>query len=154
MSRAVVLDTSVLSHACRRPGQSAESDACARWMRQLVAAAVVVYVPEVTDYELRRELIRTGRASSLARLDALQAVLEYVPITTEAMRVAADLWAQARNNGWATADPKSLDGDVILAAQALTLAPAPAYLVVATQNVAHLLCLSRPAPAPATIQSA
>jgi hypothetical protein len=40
--------------------------------------------------------------------------------------------------GRATADPKALDGDVILAAQALLSGIAPADFVVATSNVAHL----------------
>jgi hypothetical protein len=74
----------------------------------------------------------------IARLDHLATVTAFLPITTEAMRLAADLWAQARNNGWATADPKALDGDVIVAAQALTLIPRPANLLVATENVTHL----------------
>lgn len=46
---------------------------------------------------------------------------------------AADLWAQARRNGLPTADPKALDCDVILAAQALAVNG-----MVATENVGHL----------------
>ena len=46
---------------------------------------------------------------------------------------AAELWAQARQQGYPTADPQALDGDVILAAQALTL-----HGIVATDNVGHL----------------
>jgi predicted nucleic acid-binding protein len=51
----------------------------------------------------------------------------------EAMLKAADLWAQARKNGLPTADPKALDGDAILAAQALEVNG-----IVATDNVGHL----------------
>jgi len=46
---------------------------------------------------------------------------------------AAELWALARNRGTPTADPKELDGDVILAAQAEQV-----RAVVATDNVGHL----------------
>lgn len=49
------------------------------------------------------------------------------------MLKAAELWADARKRGKPTADPKELDGDVILAAQALQ-----ANAVVATENVGHL----------------
>jgi len=79
-----------------------------------------------------------GRTASLVRLDLIASTAIYLPITTAAMRLAADLWAQARSSGWATADPHALDGDVILAAQALALTPAPPGHVVATGNVAHL----------------
>lgn len=57
----------------------------------------------------------------------------YAPLTTEVMLKAAELWAEARRRGQPTADPKELDGDVILAAQALQ-----AGAVVATDNVGHL----------------
>ena len=43
----------------------------------------------------------------------------YIPISTETILLAAKLWAEVRQRGQATAAPKSLDGHVILAAQAL-----------------------------------
>ena len=94
-----------------------------------------VIVPEVADYEVRRELIRLDKPAGLTRLDELPATLEYLPITTAAMRRAAELWAHARRAGQPTADAPALDGDVILAAQALTFG---VEVVVATTNVAHL----------------
>ena len=101
-----------------------------------------VLIPEIADYEVRRELLRANKARGLARLDALAGLLEYLPLTTAAMRQAAVFWAQARQQGRPTADDKALDGDVILAAQAMTLGAAD--VVIATTNVGHL---SRFAPA-------
>jgi predicted nucleic acid-binding protein len=49
------------------------------------------------------------------------------------MLKAAELWADARRSGHPTADPKELDCDVIIAAQALE-----SGAVVATENVGHL----------------
>jgi hypothetical protein len=46
---------------------------------------------------------------------------------------AAALWAQARRRGRPTADPKELDCDVILAAQALEVGA-----MVVTDNIGHL----------------
>ena len=54
------------------------------------------------------------------------------------MLLAADLWSQSRQSGLATGDPKKLDTDVILAAQALTLGIPAADLIVATSNVGHI----------------
>jgi hypothetical protein len=94
-------------------------------------------VPEIADYEVRRELIRAGRDLGVARLDALCRGLGYAPITTEVMRDAAALWAEARNRGTPTAHHHALDGDVILAAQARALDDED-EVVVATTNVSHL----------------
>jgi predicted nucleic acid-binding protein len=94
-----------------------------------------VIVPEIADYEIRRELIRLGGAVALTNLDNYASQLEYLPLTTSAMRRAAELWARARNTGQPTAPDPALDGDVILAAQALTLNTA---VVVATGNPARL----------------
>jgi len=118
------------------PGRSDAAAECARWLRGLVAGGTRVLVPEVADYEVRRELLRAGKDAGLARLDALAEALEYLPITTGAMRRAAELWAEARRAGRPTAGAESLDADVILAAQALTLGEAE--VVVATTNAAHL----------------
>jgi len=52
------------------------------------------------------------------------------------MRKAAELWAQARQTGRANSGDKTIDADMILVGQALTLGAAD--LVIATTNVAHL----------------
>jgi hypothetical protein len=52
------------------------------------------------------------------------------------MRHAAEFWARARQKGQPTAGDKTIDGDMILIAQAVTLAVP--NLVIATTNVRHL----------------
>jgi predicted nucleic acid-binding protein len=94
-----------------------------------------VILPEIADYELRRELVRIQSNAAIANLDDYGVQLEYLPLTTAVMRRAADLWAQARNQGYQTAADPALDCDVILAAQALSLG---VPVVVASGNVAHL----------------
>jgi predicted nucleic acid-binding protein len=135
VSRAVLLDSGPLGLASN-PKRSGPADDCNRWLRGLVAAGVRVVVPEVADYEVRRELLRAGKVGGVSRLEALAGALEYLPITTAAMRRAAELWAEARRAGRPTAGEESLDADVILAAQALTLGADE--VVVATTNAAHL----------------
>ncbi|WP_338076332.1 nuclease [Chlorogloeopsis fritschii] len=95
-----------------------------------------IIVPEIADYEVRRELLRANRVKGIARLDTLIEFLEYLPITTATMRQAAIFWAQARQQGKPTADDKAIDGDMILAAQAVTLCVS--NVVIATTNVGHL----------------
>ncbi len=112
----------------------------ALWLRRLLAAGVPVHVPEISDYEVRRELLRAGRTRSVTRLDRLAEDLGYLPLTTEAIRLAARFWADARKQGRPTASDESLDADVILAAQAAMLAEEEGVdrVVVATTNVGHL----------------
>jgi predicted nucleic acid-binding protein len=138
MSGVILLDSGPLGLVTQRKGKSPEVDACRQWLSDCITSGWTVYLPEIADYEVRRELNRAGKTTGLTRLDTLATVAVYLPLTTDAMRLAADLWAAARNNGWATADPKALDGDVILAAQALTIIPTPSNLLIVTENVAHL----------------
>jgi len=112
--------------------------AISRWVAACRAARHEIYIPEVIDYEIRRELLRANKKAGVANLDALKAVFRFLPITSPAMLLAADLWATSRQSGLATGDPKKLDIDVILAAQALTLGIPASDLVVATSNVAHI----------------
>ncbi len=72
------------------------------------------------------------------RLDEFKRVFGYEPLTTEIMLRAAQLWADARKQGMPTAPERSLDVDVILAAQALVLAEEDEKVVVATTNPRHL----------------
>jgi predicted nucleic acid-binding protein len=140
MTSVVVLDTTPLGLVTQKPGKVSEVVACLSWIGRLTRAGCRIVVPEVADYEVRRELIRAHKIVGLKRLDAFNAARQdrYVPITTEAMLKAADLWARARNAGLSTADPHALDGDVILVAQALGLNVPSGEIIVATNNVRHI----------------
>lgn len=83
-------------------------------------------VPEIVDYELRRKLLhlihrphqgRKWARECLALLDEMAAAA-YLPLTTEAMRLAAEIWARTRIDGQSRAPEENIDIDVILAAQA------------------------------------
>ncbi len=111
---------------------------CWQWVNGLTAAGVRVFVPEIADYEVRRKLLHIRSHDSLTRLDALRSTLDYVPITTDVMLRAAELWADTRRVGRPTASPDALDGDCILAAQALLASDPGDVLTVATGNVGHL----------------
>jgi predicted nucleic acid-binding protein len=120
------------------PAEAGEPRDCKIWLRQLLLGEVTVCVPEIADYELRRELLRMTRTESIRRLDELKNRLRYVPIVTSAMLKAAELWAAARTAGRPTADEKALDADAILAAQSIGIAGEGDSVIVATTNVGHL----------------
>jgi predicted nucleic acid-binding protein len=143
MTRLIVLDTGPLG-IITNPRQTPEVHACTTWLRDILAAGSRVVLPEIADYELRRELLRAGKRNGLRRLDTAVRTLDYLPISTAAMRRAAELWAQLRRQGLPTADARALDADAILAAQALLTTVPGDTMVVATTNVGHL---SRVVPA-------
>ncbi|WP_309739520.1 MULTISPECIES: PIN domain-containing protein [unclassified Chamaesiphon] len=135
MSQVVLLDSGPIG-LITNPNRSPASAACTNWIQTISTAGVRVIIPEITDYEVRRELLRSNKAKGIKRLDELIELVEYLPITTAAMRQAAIFWAEARQQGQPTAGDKTIDGDMILAAQAMTLNVAD--VVIATTNVGHL----------------
>ena len=139
----IFLDSSPLG-LLSKPVQSTEVVDITNWTAACLTAGHKIYVPEVIHYEVRRELLRAGKATGVAKLEGLKIIFRYVPITTAAIDLAAELWAKSRNRGTPTGDPKKLDIDVILAAQALTQGIPTSNLIIATENDKHL---SRFAPA-------
>jgi hypothetical protein len=120
------------------PKSSPENEACKNWLASLAYNGVEIVIPEIADYEVRRELLRAGKDRGLDRLDALKGMLGYAPITTAVMLQSAEFWAAARKMGRQSAADASLDADMILAAQAAALVCAGDETVIATTNVRHL----------------
>ncbi len=149
MPTLILLDAGPLG-LVTNPKASPAALACNLWLERLLANDVWVVVPEIADYEVRRELIRANKMRGLHRLSELTAALSYAAITTPIMRRAARLWAEARQQGQPTADPMALDADVILAATAQDIYDTTAHVrreagileeqrvFVATTNVGHL----------------
>ena len=139
MSLVILLDSSPLRLVTQRQGVSAADD-CRQWGEPCELAGARILVPAIVDYEVRRELLRTRKVAAIARLDTfIRAEPErWIALTDTVFRLAAELWARSRQQGLPTADPKELDVDVILSAQALTLGVPPDDVVVATTNIGHL----------------
>ena len=133
----VVLDTGPLGMVTH-PRASGENRECSTWLRGMLEDGHRIVIPEICDYELRRELVRADKQEGLKRLYALASALVYLPLGTAVMRHAARLWALARNEGRPTASMDALDADVILAAQTLSLRSDDEAPLVATTNVGHL----------------
>jgi predicted nucleic acid-binding protein len=137
MSDIILLDSGPLG-LVTNPTASHENRECNLWIQSQLQQNIRVLVPAIADYEVRRELLRAGKTSGVARLDDLKRIIGYAPLTTEALLQAAALWAEVRQMGRPTAPDLALDGDVILCAQAAVLASEGHQVVLATTNVKHL----------------
>lgn len=114
------------------------------WVYALTIAGCRLIVPAIADFEVRREFLRAGMPDSLVLLDVWNTAQpdRYLRLTDSALKLAAQLWAQARNGGTLPADPKELNGDVLIAAQILDYQAnyglATSDIVIASVNVGHL----------------
>jgi predicted nucleic acid-binding protein len=136
--RVLLLDSGPLG-LITQPKISSEVVAVNRWLLARLRAGDQVRVPAIVHYEIRRELLRAEKSVGLVRLDSFveSDADRYMPLTDQALRLAAELWAQTRRGGRPTAEASALDVDVILAAQALTL-KANSEILVVTTNPRHL----------------
>jgi hypothetical protein len=139
MIQHIFLDSTPLGLILQRVGHS-KGDVCRAWLRGHLANGTNILVPEIVDYEIRRELIRLGKPRAIKVLDAFNRSVpdRFLQLNSNTMRLAAELWAGARQRGMPTADRHALDIDVILAAQVLTCGIPTSDLCVATSNVTHL----------------
>jgi hypothetical protein len=141
MSMVVLLDAGPLGMVTN-PKSSPENEACKNWLASLAYKGIGVVIPEIADYEVRRELLGANKHAGISRLDALKDMLGYAAVTTSVMLKAAEFWAAARKMGRQSASDASLDADMILAAQAVVLNRNSGQAVIATTNVRHLAIFS------------
>lgn len=93
---AVLLDAGPLG-MISNPNAIGVNRECYEWMEALVVIGFQVCVPEIADYEVRRELLRANESQGIDRLDLMK--IRYLRLTTSIMLQAAELWAQARTTG-------------------------------------------------------
>ena len=151
---AVVLDSTPLSLLAQKQGHL-KGDACWAWAKRLMTATeCTLFIPEVADYEVRRELLRLKNAGAVSRLDELRQTAVFLPLATDAILLAATLWAETRQRGRPTSDAKALDADALITAQvrllfledyALTTA------VIATGDIKDMTALATVGPMPTVL---
>ena len=136
MSGVLLLDSGPLG-LITQPQRSQEVIAVTDWLKDCLGAGARVRIPAIVYYEIKRELLRANKIGGIARLEAFVDSVpdRYVSLSDDALRLAAELWAQSRQAGRPTADATALDIDVLLAAQALRMEE---MLVIATTNEKHL----------------
>lgn len=140
----VILDSGVLSLLASPIWDAFEEEynetyQCTEWLYYLLSKGVFVVTSEISDYEVRREFIRI-KSDGLVNLDSLRGVIDFLPLTTEVIKKAAEFWADARQNHVPTSDDKNIDADMIISAQWSLLCeefPGRAVLI-ATKNMRHM----------------
>lgn len=137
MTKVILLDSAPVG-LITNPKATTLALECQQWFLSLLQRGYQVILPEIIDYEIRRELLRANKLSGIKKLDQLKSEIIYLSITTEVMLKAAQLWAEVRKKGKPTADNKALDGDVILASQAILVSNYGHQVMVATSNKKHL----------------
>ena len=110
MSRIIILDSGPLAMVTNPQAKPPYLE-CQLWLDSLLQNGEMVILPEIADYEVRRELIRAGKERGIRKLDLFKNVLTYRPLTTEVM---------------------------LLAAQAILEASEGNEVLIATTNVGHL----------------
>jgi predicted nucleic acid-binding protein len=136
MGKVLVLDTGPAGKITH-PQENSE---ITRWMLARLYAGDTIVLPEVVDFELRRSYLlelaqgRSKTQKSLDRLNELKDTITFLPINSEVMLRAAELWARVRHAGKPTADNKELDCDVILDGAVVTENPGHLGLFVPVIN--------------------
>jgi hypothetical protein len=92
MTQIVLLDSTPVG-LITSPKATPLAVECQQWLESLLDRDYHVILPEIIDYEIRRELLRVNKIKSIRRLDDLKSALIYLPITTEVMLKAAQMWA-------------------------------------------------------------
>jgi predicted nucleic acid-binding protein len=139
-SMKVLLDSGILGMVANPYPRGQETLDCNDWLQKLIGAGHEVCIPEIVDYEQRRAFLLAGWQESIAKLDQLKVVLEYLPLNTEVMLQAAIFWAQAHKDSPPTdRNKRKLDVDMILAAQAKVNVKYATGVIIATTNVKDLV---------------
>jgi len=131
-----LLDSNIISRLLH-PKHPNNIDLCKWFINFLNGDRKKIFLPEIVAYEVRRGLwvkkLKDNNCKSLERFDHFSKHLNYLPINSNVFKIAEELWARARINGYPTASNDSLDADVLLAAQALEVEGS-----VITENIRHL----------------
>ena len=106
MTTIFLLDASILGAVTNPKTNNLNVQECQSWFNRCLEKSMIFVLPEIADYEIRRELIRANKINGINRLDRLKSILQYQPIDTNTMLLAAQLWAESRQRGTPTCDPR------------------------------------------------
>jgi len=141
MNRVAVIDSGLLGEIIKRH----PSADVTRWIEFMVENEIVLRIPEIIDYEIRRELIlqdlkgNSEARKSLSKLNRYRQTNRLIPLEPSiTFTDACELWANLRFNSQPTADIKNIDVDVILVTQALSIKKDFDEIIIVTGNLSDL----------------
>ncbi|MEO0868835.1 MAG: type II toxin-antitoxin system VapC family toxin [Cyanobacteria bacterium J06642_11] len=143
----VILDTGILSLLCHpNSDKNPEVHQCLNWFQSSLMKGQLPVSSAICEYELRRKLIQQSLkgehlpAKALEKLDSLLEFIDFLSVTRDVLVNAAEIWAELRNSGQATASDTNLDADCILGAHyRLSKKESPGRkIIIVTTNVRHL----------------
>jgi hypothetical protein len=143
----VFLDTNILGLICNKNISFDECQQCKKWFDTLFLRGVRIVTSDLCHYEVMRGLIGSSIRSNEAapgikslELLKVNGFLEFLPVSTEALDLAANLWARAFTSGQTTRDEKDIDIDIIISAQYQLLRDEfpGQQVIMATTNLKHL----------------
>lgn len=143
----VFIDTNILGLISNENTSFDEAQQCKKWFSILLIRSVRVVTSDLCNYEEMRGLLSSSIlkkevAPGIKSLESLKAdgFLEFLPVSTEALDLAAKLWARASTSGQTTRDEKDIDIDIIISAQYQLLKDEfpGQQVIVATTNLKHL----------------
>src|SRR5271157_1790004 len=98
MARLILLDSGPLGMIVRAPSKP-QVVRCITWLKTISATGATVVIPEIADYEVRRELLRIRAVGSLRRLERYldpSSGLGHLTLSPDAMIKAA--WRRPGSN--------------------------------------------------------
>ncbi len=137
MARVILLDAGLIGLIAAK-NRTPAVVAFEGWLKVITNSGADLLIPDVTRFEVRRELLRIRATAQLRNLDQFCTSLGSAPVTPEAWDRAGEFWAIVRQTGKPTSHPEALDADAILAATASTIAQPGDQVIIATTNVGHL----------------
>ena len=138
MTGLIILDSAPLGHICNSRNRN-DYKKLKDFVKSL---SFSICVPEIIDYELRRNLELEGLRKSVNLLSQFQRRDQILRLESQDLIEAAELWAWCRRRGKPTTENRGLDIDVILVAQSLSQLSRFDKVVILTVDIGDLSVFS------------
>jgi hypothetical protein len=85
MNKIILLDSTPVG-LITNPKKNEQAEKCQLWFDQHIYEDDTFILPEIVDYEMRRELLRANKLAGLEKLDRLKSLISYFPMGSNIKR--------------------------------------------------------------------